>query len=448
MRWILILLLIVVPGGLAAQKRPAKKPAAPNTQTAVPNKWPIASISIEGNREYAKDTIIAATGLKIGQLAGKEEFEAARDRLVSSGLFETVGYRFAPAAGGKGYTATFQVTEVEPLYPVRFERLGATSDELTALLKGKDPFFGPRIPPTQAILDRYAKAIEEYLTSKSRPEKVIGRVAPEPNGDLAVYFRPSAPLPVVAQVKFQGNQVIPSQALLNAFSGVAYGTPFTEDGFRQLLDAQVRPLYDARGRLNVSFPKITAEKAADVQGLVVTVVVDEGSSYNLGDVKIANASAISARELLDVAKFKSGDLANFTDVNAGLDRIRKRYRREGYLQVEARIDRKLNNKTKTADLIVRVDEGPQFLFSKLNIEGLDLHGEAAIRKLWALKEGKPFNADYPEYFLSRVREDGIFDSLGKTRASTNIDEKTRTVDVTLSFGAAPPPPDSRKKRPY
>ena len=55
---------------------------------------------MEGLHNYAKDQVLAVAGLKIGQTAGKEDFESARDRLVAAGVFETVGYRFAPAAAG------------------------------------------------------------------------------------------------------------------------------------------------------------------------------------------------------------------------------------------------------------------------------------------------------------------------------------------------------------
>ena len=60
-------------------------------------------------------------------------------------------------------------------------------------------------------------------------------------------------------------------------------------------------------------------------------------------------------------------------------------------------------------------------------------GEAAIKKLWSLKEGKPYNADYPDFFLTQVKERGIFDNLGKTRFEIKINEQERTVDVTLYF---------------
>ena len=62
-------------------------------------------------------------GLKLGQIAGQPEFDAARDRLTASGAFETVGYKFLPAPGGKGFHARFQVAETLSLFPVKFEDL-------------------------------------------------------------------------------------------------------------------------------------------------------------------------------------------------------------------------------------------------------------------------------------------------------------------------------------
>jgi hypothetical protein len=38
-----------------------------------------------------------------------------------------------------------------------------------------------------------------------------------------------------------------------------------------------------------------------------------------------------------------------------------------------------------------------------------------------------------------VKEDGLFDNLGKTKAEFKIDEKDHTADVTLTFSGAPPP---------
>src|SRR5215510_13812277 len=84
----------------------SRKAEPPKKEAPAPSQWPIQSLTVEGNQVFGRDQILAVAGLKVGQPAGKAEFEAARDRLVASGAFETVGYRFQPAPDQQGYVAT------------------------------------------------------------------------------------------------------------------------------------------------------------------------------------------------------------------------------------------------------------------------------------------------------------------------------------------------------
>jgi len=435
---LLALLLLFAPAASFAQtaapkagrKTPAKKAKAEKTEVT---QWPIETLAVEGNKNYTPAQILSVAGMKTGQLAGKSDFDAARDRLIVTGRFETVGYRFAPNKDSTGYAATFQVVEVNPLYPVQFAGLPVKTAEIEAWLKSKDPLYGPQLPATAELLDRYTKLVQEFVDSKGQTEKVAGKLLPTGPSQFAVIFRSSKPLPTIAQVAFTGNKVLASTLLQNKISEVAIGFPYTESGFRTLLDHAIRPLYDARGRVAVTFPKIMIDKAKDVDGLAVTVAVEEGAEYKLGEVTLAGNFAPKSAELLKIAKFTPGVVANFDDVMQGVERIRKRLTRQGYLHAGTTIERALNDKTKTVNVTVRIAEGPQFTFGRLTIEGLDLNGEAAMKKLWAPKEGKPFDADYPDFFLARVHEDGYFENLHNTKAVVKVDEPSRVVDVTLQF---------------
>lgn len=435
MIWLVLLVMCGYATGI-----PAAQAQTRHTKAAVAKskQWPIQTLTVEGNHNYTKEQILAVAGLKVGQPAGKEEFEAARDRLVATGFFETVGYKFEPSGDGSGYAASFQVVEVEPAYPIRFERLGVPDKDLSAWLRGKDPLFAPKLAATKPVLERYTKWIQEYVTAHNVKEKVIAKIMPATGQQFEIVFRPERAEPAVAEVSFEGNKVVPSSALQNAISDVAVGTPYTEERFRQYLDNAIRPLYDARGRIRVSFPKITVANATDVEGLAVKVTVDEGASYDLGTVSIEGAAGFNSANLLKAAKFKTGDLANFDDVAKGVDRIRKELRHQGFMRNDIRVVRQIDDAKKSVNLVLQVTEGPQFLFGRLNVDGLDLNGEAAIRKVWNLKEGKPYNADYPDYFLNWVRQEGMFDNLGETRPEVKVNEQTHTVDVTLHFKGGKP----------
>jgi outer membrane protein insertion porin family len=47
-----------------------------------------------------------------------------------------------------------------------------------------------------------------------------------------------------------------------------------------------------------------------------------------------------------------------------------------------------------------------------------------------------FNPEYPDHFLDRIRQEGLFDNLGKTKADVKADDVTHVVDVTLTFGGS------------
>ena len=279
-----------------AQSSRAKKTA---TQPAQPHQWPIESLKVEGNHNYTAAQILAVAGMKVGQMAGKPDFEAARDRLVATGMFETVGYKFSPGGDGHGYAASFQVVEVQPAYPIRFDDLGATEKDLTEYLRGKDPLFASRLAATKAVLERYRQWIQEYVTAHNDKDTVIAKVtpagAPAAPGEFVILFRPARTDPAVAEVAFEGNQAIPTSALQNAIAEVAVGLPYKEEAFRQCLDSSIRPLYDARGRVRVTFTKLTVEKAPDVQGLAVKVTLVEGGTYDLGTVRVEGARRTSSR---------------------------------------------------------------------------------------------------------------------------------------------------------
>jgi outer membrane protein insertion porin family len=440
MKRLLITLLLASMSGFA--QPPATQPKSPPKKSATTvapgTRWPIESISVEGNRIYKTEQVVTLSGLKLGQVAGKPEFEAARERLLASGVFETVGYKFVPGAH-QGYAATLQVTEVEQVYPVLFEELHVSTLDLQSVLSAKDPLFSPeKLAATQPVLERYVKWIEAFLEEKGVPEKITASVTPGIPGDYQIVFRPARALPSVAQVKFEGNKVVPQNVLRESVSGVGIGAPYTEDSFRQVLNAAVRPTYEARGRLRVSFPQIRTEPDKDVKGVDVFVTVDEGESYELGKVTIEGTSPIEPAVLLKAGDFKTGDVANFDRVNEGLERIRLALRHAGYMQAKVTMARKIDDEKKVADVTVRVDAGPQFTMAKLTLVGLDLDGEAEMRRIWSIKEGKPFNPDYPELFLKRIREDGMFDNLGETKSDFKLNDRDHTADVTLTFKGATP----------
>ena len=407
---------------------------APSAQQA---RWPLRSISIEGNRLYSDEQLIAVTGLEIGKPSNQADFEAARDRLLATGALETVAFHFGPAKTGDGYAVTFEVAEVQQVFPLQFVNLGVPDEELLAFLKRKDPLFTGQGPGTEQFLKRYQRYLEEFLATKGRRTRIQGELTADVPEAFYILFYPKGALPVIAEVDFRGNKVLPTRRLQEAIHGAAVGARYTEGRMRALLDASVRPVYEMRGRLNVRFPKIETERAAgDVKGIRVIVTVEEGESFQFGRIHIRGADEM-VQSLYSAAKLKPGDVANMNEVAGAAERIRRALQNQGYMKAAVTHERKLDVASHSVDVIFSVVPGPRYRFGRLFVEGLDLHGEHEVRRIWGMKPGDVFDGGYPEFFLERIRELGVFDNLMKTDVRWKVNEDSRTVDVTLVFN--PPP---------
>jgi outer membrane protein insertion porin family len=418
------------PSGAKAAAAKAVPPPAPGATA-----WPVGQLKVEGNKLYDAEQILALAGLKVGQMAGKAEFDAARDRLLATGVFESVGYKFNPIPGQRANLGVFEVDEITQLFPYRFEELRVEDSALRAHLKAKEPLFGDKVPATPAVVERLTREVEAFTKIQGISAKLEG------TGNLTLVFRPSD-LPSVAEITFTGNKVIPNAKLQQAISGAGIGAVYTENRFRQILDVGVRPAYEALGHLNVQFPKLEVGEARDVKGIAVKVHVNEGEPYKLGDVKITGELEENTKDLLKTGGFEVGETANFDKIKAGVEAIRKALRRNGYIDAKLDHQRKLDNEKKTVEVTVNIEPGPQFTMGKLTIEGLDIETEPHIRKMWVLKKGEAFNVEYPNYFLDRLVADQIMDNLGKTSHQVTPNPDYKTVDVTIKLE-----PEKRPKKP-
>ncbi len=418
--------------------------AAPFTLPQDKAAFPLESIKIRGNDQIPTERILAATGLKIGAPITRPEFNEARDRLLATGAFESVGFNYTGSANNTGFDATFTVVEVQPLYRYRFEALPAPESQLRDALRKQESIFGDAIPPSPQVMNRYSMALAKAI---GNGVQVIGEVNSDEPGELQIVFRPLGGRMNISEVNFRGNTVLPNMELWRIINPVAIGVPYSEPLFRQMLDSSVRAAYEDRGRVRIAFTKIETAKSSDVEGLDVTVTIDEGQPYKLGEVDIKGVEAKEVSDLNKLANWGKDATFSQADVNTALGRIKKSFREDGYLRVDTPFTRVIHDDTKTVDLVVTIQPGPLFQMGKLTIKGLDILTEPYIRKLWKLNEGDSYHEAYPDQFLAMLRAEDYFDNLARTGAEADLHEDTHKVDVTLTFLGAKAAAELDKKKP-
>jgi outer membrane protein insertion porin family len=408
---------------------------SPPPRVRTPATLPITAITITGNKTLPTDAILAASGLKVNDTGSAAIFDTARDSLLDTGYFDQVSYTFRQQ--DLGFAVNFSVTEMKQVYPLHIEALPVTLDEVTRLLKLKDPLFNGLLPGSQQSIDRAASAVGQYLAPANPGLRVRARVVATGPDRYEILLAPAEGLPVIADVTFEGSKLIKESDLHTVMIENGIGQPFSDASVHELLDRFIRPLYEKQGYMRVSFPRITSAPAAKVKGLDVHVTIDDGPQFRLGSLSVHGPMAGSASRILRIANISRGEFVNGDDIQQAVTRIHDTLRGEGYLDVTVSTDHSINDAMKTVDAWFVVTPGELYTFGHLEILNLGLDGEAAIRKMWSVKPGDPFPGGYPDHFVQAVKEEGMFDNLGVITATPSINHQTHVVDVSLHFGTAP-----------
>jgi outer membrane protein assembly factor BamA len=203
-------------------------------------------------------------------------------------------------------------------------------------------------------------------------------------------------------------------------------------------------VYLQRGYLKAAFGSSDASvvpqpsPAADAQGpaelkVDAIVPVRPGKIYSTSSVDWKGTSAITTSEVAPLIHLPPGQPADAVRLLRDIENVSKLYRSRGYMTVQIKPDTQFDDEKSTVHYDLNVVEGDLYRMGELEILGLDTQATARMRAAWTLREGQPYNADYPKKFLD---DTGQLVPRG-VRWAVSIhetpDAKAKTVDVEIRF---------------
>jgi outer membrane protein assembly factor BamA len=181
----------------------------------------------------------------------------------------------------------------------------------------------------------------------------------------------------------------------------------------------------------VRFLSVTPQ-FADPSSVSVTVRVEDGPRFTLGDVQLVG-EGLPAGPMLAAGKFKKGQTANWMEIQQGIWDMERVVKRTGYFNATAAPERNLDDTRRVLDLKIPFRLGPLYHFGQLNITGLSAAQEAQARKIWKLRPGDPFDYAYPDEFLHVFAQTVKLDRLSKVEIKMPDGTGDHVMDFTLVF---------------
>ena len=404
----------------------------------------LTTLKVMGTTRYTDKEILAASGLQIGQLAADGDFKEAVQRLGDSGLFSGVVYSYT--SSGTSVKLEFQLTDIDEskLVPAHFDNfVWFTDDELMKELRKRVPLFKLLLPVAGNLPDRVSEALQSILSDRQYP----GRVDYLREGDAAggalhgIDYHVEEVGIGIRGVEFPGAS--PEQAaLLTAAAHGLTGAEYRRTTVAAVAKLDLLPVYLQRGYLKAAFAPSDAHvlsqtSAADPQDRAeievdAIIPVTPGKIYSTSGVAWKGNSAISTSEIAPLIHLPTGEPVDAVRLVRDLENVSKLYRSHGYMTLQIKPEAQFDDDKSTVNYDLNIVEGDLYRMGELEILGLDTQTTAQMRAAWALREGQPYNADYPNKFRT---DTGKLLPRGVQWTITVHEslEKDKTVDVEIRF---------------
>ena len=399
----------------------------------------VAKIEMEGLQALTAETVIATSGLKIGDTFSVEAIDAAAERLVKSGLFKKVAYRTRNAGGN--VTITFQLEEVKgQSSPVAFDNfIWFTDEELAAAIKREVPSFNGSAPDAGNTTEAIKQALQNLLTERKLPGQVEYNLTEHEH-----MFRVEGVPMTVCTLHFPGAQSVPEQKLIEVTRS-SMDRQYSRQSANTFPKFGLYPIYREMGHLRATFgsPVAKPESNENCAGVDLTIPVSEGAVYSWAKAEWSGNKVLSTQELDAALGMKHGEVANGKKFDKGLNEVKKAYGKHGHIQADMNPTPEFDDAAPNVTFKIAVNEGPQYRMGAVEFKGFTPVDAALLAEKWTLKSGDVYDQSYAAHFF-RVDADEILSRIAKERqsqgkpvANLSTQEKpnrqTLAVDLTIEL---------------
>jgi outer membrane protein insertion porin family len=442
--------LILAPGRASAQQTPRL----------------VESVDITGNRRLRKDDLLYWVQTRAGDPYNEQQVQRDLLTLLQLGFFDKTATRVFTEEGARGgVNVIFEVRELPIIRDLQFEGLKSVpeSDVLKTFRErrvgvSKESIYDP-VKVRNAI-----RVLKELLAEHGHPNATVTEKLDEVSAtSTAVTFQITEGDRVrVVEIQFEGNSVFSDGQLRGAMKYVKEAgliTRFKGQDIlhREKLEVDLRlvdnymrskgylqarhgePRVEGVGPRRTGFPILPLPFLSSVdEGLRVTIPINEGKLYRIGEMKIEGNSIYSEDQVRSVIGLNKGDVANGEKIGKALfENLKKIYGSQGFIEYTAEPsptfkDNPQNANEGIVDFTITIEEGKQFTLRRLEFIGNTFTRDNVLRREVLVNEGDIYNQGYWEYSVIKLNQLGYFEPIDKDKdADFKTNDEEATVDINL-----------------
>jgi outer membrane protein insertion porin family len=405
------------------------------------------SVAVEGLQRIEPATVLTYAEIPRGEAVSAGELNDAYQRILASGLFETV--EMIP----QGRTLLIRVVEFPTINVVAFEGNRRIDDEaLAAVVRSQSRrVYSPTVAEQDAAAIVEAYSVAGRFAATVTP-KIIRRS--ENRVDL-VFEIVEGRVVEVERISFVGNRAFSDRRLRQVVESKQAGIlrqiiqrdTFVAD--RIEFDKQVlRDFYLSRGYVDFEVLSVNSEVTRERDAFFVTFTVREGQQFRFGEITAtSDLPEIDPEAYQDAIRIRRGSVYSPSDVEQTISRLETLALRQGldFVRIDPRITR--NDRDLTLDIEFAIVRGQRIFVERIDIEGNVTTLDRVVRNQFRTVEGDPFNPREIRESAERIRALGFFanaevearegSSPEQVVIDVNVEEQpTGSLSFGLNYGVA------------
>ncbi len=394
------------------------------------------SIQFKGDPEYTDQELLDFLGLKKGEGLSTAEMNGLAQKLIASGVFENVAYRF------DGQDLVFTLTGDPTLYPVRLGNLPFTpGPDLDARLHKRLPLYHGKVPSAGDLLDGVRHAFESMLASEGVKATVAAAPYAGPDGNSrvsAMSFTIPSPTVRLGTIRMEGASMalLPRlHDLIQLSSNPLFDSVTTLAGLEQKFTA----FYLDQGFAAVKVQAVRCGALVTAPGAIlvpVKVSIHEGKLYKINSIHLPAGALVTQAEA-DKLVAAPDKLTLGQALPGVLALIETRYKERGYLDLVVTPHPTYHDSTGSVDYSVEIDPGTVYRVAYVKFDNVSDELRSHLMHQWQLMPGEPFDQNYLDSFLSKAESQdpllrrslaGAFSTF-----ETSANPATHDVDVIVKL---------------
>ncbi|SES05342.1 Beta-barrel assembly machine subunit BamA [Vreelandella subterranea] len=371
----------------------------------------VSDIRVEGLQRVSAASVFNAFPVSANDQVSESELAAAARQLFETGLFEDV------SLAREGDVLVIQVVERPTITQLNISgNQQISEDDLRRGLTEAGLAEGEVLQ--LSTLEEMERELEGVYQSQGRYSAGIRTDVEEiDEGRVRVNIDINeGEVAKIRQINIVGNEAFDDETLLGIFEledrpGFWFGWFSKDEYSREALSGDIerlRSYYLDRGYVNFNVTSTQVSIGADKSEIFITLNVDEGQQYRVGDVRFRGDLEISEREARDLLTIERGEVFSRQDLNASTEALRQRLGAEGFAFADVQGVPEVAGDGETVDLVINVDPGQRAYVRRIEFIGNTTTDDEVLRREMIQMEGAPASTDSITQSRQRLQRLGFF----------------------------------------